>query len=135
MEQRWSICTRRAMSRQCTLWHSHRCLYRCCTGKREFHTEPGFGSICPAIRPPKAAVLRYALNMATEKQPVCDFLGGGRVPARRLVAPVPDYPAPTSLPVEIDGREYDVLSFDALKPLELCWRRKILNWAGQWNGC
>jgi ABC-type oligopeptide transport system substrate-binding subunit len=84
--------------------------------KRDFHTEPGFGSICPAIsvrKPPfDNVLLRYALNMATEKQPVCDFLGGGRVPARGLVAPVPDYPAPTSLAVEIDGREYDVLSFD-----------------------
>jgi len=84
--------------------------------KRDFHTEPGFGSICPVMsvrKPPLDNVLlRYALNMATGKQPVCDFLGGGRVPARSVVPPIPGYPAPAALPVMIDGREYDVLKFD-----------------------
>ena len=84
--------------------------------KRDFHTEPAFGSICAAVsvqKPPlNNVLLRYALNMATEKQPICDFLGGGRLPASNLVAPVPGYPAPKSRWVEIDGRLIDVLKFD-----------------------
>ena len=83
---------------------------------RDFHTEPAFGSVGAAInvqKPPLDNVLlRYALNMATHKQPICDFLGGGRVPASNLVAPVPGYPAPKALMVEIDGRRIDVLKFD-----------------------
>ena len=85
-------------------------------GKRDFHTEPAFGVFCPVMsvqKPPLDNVLlRYALNMATEKQPVCDLLSGGRLPARNLVAPVPGYRGPDSLMVEIDGRSYDVLKFD-----------------------
>jgi oligopeptide transport system substrate-binding protein len=50
--------------------------------------------------------------MATEKQPICDFLGGGHRPARNMVAPVPGYQAPETLIVEIDGEHYDVLKFD-----------------------
>jgi ABC-type transport system substrate-binding protein len=57
-------------------------------------------------------LLRYALNMATEKQPICDFLGGGQLPAKNVVAPVPGYRAPETLIVEIDGEHYDVLKFD-----------------------
>lgn len=84
--------------------------------KQDFHTEPAFGSVAAAIsiqKPPlDNPLLRYALNMATEKQPICDFLGGGRLPASNLVAPVPDYPAPKALLVEIDGRRIDVLKFN-----------------------
>jgi oligopeptide transport system substrate-binding protein len=84
--------------------------------KRDFHTEPAFGSICAAVsvqKPPlNNVLLRYALNMATEKQPICDFLGGGRLPASNLVASVPGYPAPKSRFVKIDGRSIDVLKFD-----------------------
>lgn len=84
--------------------------------KRDFHTEPGFGTITSVMsvtRPPLDNILlRYALNMATEKKPLCDFMGGGRVPACNLVPRIPDYPAPASLPVEIDGQTYDVLKFD-----------------------
>jgi oligopeptide transport system substrate-binding protein len=84
--------------------------------KRDFHREPAFGSICLVMsvrKPPMDNVLlRYALNMATEKEPICDFVGGGRVPARTLIPPVPGYRAPSSLPIRIDGREYDVLQFE-----------------------
>ena len=57
-------------------------------------------------------LLRYALNMATEKKVLADFLGPGYVPARSLIAPLPQYPQPGSLKIEVDGRVYDVLSFD-----------------------
>ena len=85
-------------------------------GKRDFHIEPAFGLFCPVMsvqKPPLDNVLlRYALNMATQKQPVCDFLGGGRLPARNVVAPVPGYRGPDSVIVDIDGHPYDVLKFD-----------------------
>jgi oligopeptide transport system substrate-binding protein len=83
--------------------------------KRDFHTEAAFGSTSLAMnvqKPPLDNVLvRYALNMATDKQALCDFLRGGRVPARTIIPPVSGYPKRASLPVRIDGREYDVLSY------------------------
>jgi oligopeptide transport system substrate-binding protein len=85
-------------------------------GKRDFHTEPAFGVFSPVMsvqKPPLDNVLlRYALSMATEKQPFCDLLGGGRMPARNLVAPMPGYRGPDSLIMEIDGTACDVLKFD-----------------------
>ena len=84
--------------------------------KKDFHTEPAFGTVSPGIsvrRPPLDNVLvRYALNMATEKKPFTDFLGAGRAPALNLVPPMPGYPAPRSLNVALDGRTYDVLSYN-----------------------
>jgi oligopeptide transport system substrate-binding protein len=84
--------------------------------KRDFHTEPGFGTITSVMsvtRPPLDNILlRYALSMAIEKQSFCDFLGGGRVPASNLVPPIPGYPAPASVRVDIDGHTHDVLKFD-----------------------
>jgi oligopeptide transport system substrate-binding protein len=85
-------------------------------GKRDFHTEPAFGVFCPVMsvqKPPLDNVLlRFALNMATEKQAFCDVLGGGRLPARNVVASVPGYRGPESVMVEIDGRPHNVLKFD-----------------------
>jgi ABC-type oligopeptide transport system substrate-binding subunit len=84
--------------------------------KKDFHTEPAFGTVSPAInirRPPfDQVLLRYALNMGTEKKPVIDVLGAGRVPASSLVPPIPGYTVPRTLPVTLDGRGYDVLAFD-----------------------
>jgi ABC-type oligopeptide transport system substrate-binding subunit len=83
--------------------------------KKDFHTQPVFGTVCPTIssrKPPLDNVLlRYALNMGTEKKPFSDFLGAGRVPALSLVPPLLGYPAPDSLHVSIEGHRYDVLSF------------------------
>jgi hypothetical protein len=85
-------------------------------GKKDFHTERAFGTVCPAIsalKPPLDNVLlRYVLAMGTEKKPMTDCLGAGRVPASSLVPPMPGYPGPSSLHVPIDGHSYDVLSFN-----------------------
>jgi ABC-type oligopeptide transport system substrate-binding subunit len=84
--------------------------------KKDFHTEPAFGTVCPAIsvrRPPLDNVLlRYALNMATEKKPFTDLLGAGEVPAVNMVPPITEYPAPRSVSVNVDGHSYDILSFN-----------------------
>ena len=84
--------------------------------KKDFHAHPAFGTVSPTIstrRPPfDRVLLRYALNMATEKQAFCDFLGGGRVPAYSLVPPVPGYPRRDSLHVDVDGSSVDILSFN-----------------------
>jgi ABC-type oligopeptide transport system substrate-binding subunit len=58
--------------------------------------------------------LRYALNMATDKRPVVDLFGAGWIPASGLIPASANYQSPRSLPVVIDGRVYDVLSFDLL---------------------
>jgi ABC-type transport system substrate-binding protein len=50
--------------------------------------------------------------MGTEKKKVTDFLGASRVPASSLVPPTPGYQTSKSLLVEIDGRTYDILSFN-----------------------
>src|SRR5262249_9850060 len=57
-------------------------------------------------------LLRYAMNMATDKRALTDFLGPGYTPARSLIAPLPEYAPPDRLNVEIDGRVYNVLSFN-----------------------
>jgi oligopeptide transport system substrate-binding protein len=63
-------------------------------------------------RPPFDNVLfRYALNMATDKQAIADFLGGGELPAINTVPPIQGYKAPTTLPVAAGGKTYDVLAY------------------------
>ncbi|HYZ85620.1 MAG TPA: peptide ABC transporter substrate-binding protein, partial [Bryobacteraceae bacterium] len=84
--------------------------------KKDYHAGPGFGTLFVHIStrrtPFDNVLLRYALNMATEKKVLTDFLGPGFVPATSFVAPIPEYPQPESLSVEVDGRIYDVLAFD-----------------------
>ena len=85
-------------------------------GKKDFRKESAFVTIYPTIsvrKPPfDNILLRYALNMGTEKKRFTDFLGAGRVPASSLVPRMPGYPAPSSLPIDVDGKSYDVLSFN-----------------------
>jgi ABC-type transport system substrate-binding protein len=85
-------------------------------GKKDFHTEPVFGTICPAIsalKPPfDNVLLRYALAMGTEKKPITDLLGAGRATTSSLVPPMPGYRGPSSVHVDVDGRSYDILSFN-----------------------
>jgi oligopeptide transport system substrate-binding protein len=50
--------------------------------------------------------------MATDKKAVADFYGPDFLPARSLIARLPGYPRPERLEVAVDGRLYNVLSFD-----------------------
>ena len=82
-----------------------------------------YGSVFPLIntsRPPFDDVrVRYALNMATPKRVVADFIAGGRTPAANLVPPLDGYPAPSELRILIDGKEFDVLSYNPVAAREL----------------
>jgi oligopeptide transport system substrate-binding protein len=66
--------------------------------------------------------LRYALNMATDKDATAGFLGAGQRPAKSRVPPLESYRSPQNLQVEINGRTCDVLAYDPRAAREL--------WAG-----
>jgi oligopeptide transport system substrate-binding protein len=57
-------------------------------------------------------LLRYALNMATDKSEVAKLYNGKQTPARTLGVPALEYQPPTTVPVTIQGRTYDVISYD-----------------------
>ena len=84
--------------------------------KRDFRVQPAFATIISVINtrhPPfDSVLLRYALNMATNKRAIAGFLSGDRIPARSLVPPFAGYANSARLPIHIDGRTYDVLAFD-----------------------
>ena len=91
-----------------------------------FHVSPACASHNWRIntkRPPlDNLLLRYALNMATDKEQTVRLLGLGQKPARGRVPPLEGYRSPGSIPVEINGRPCDVLAFDPRTAREL--------WAG-----
>lgn len=64
-------------------------------------------------------LLRYALNMATDKDATVRFLGAGQKPARQRVPPLDGYIPPQSLLVEINGRPCDVLAYNPRVAREL----------------
>ena len=84
--------------------------------KKDFRPQRSYSSafvnVNTATPPLNDVRVRYALNMATDKRPVADLFGGGWVPASGLVPPGAGYQAPGTLVVFIEGRTYDVLSFD-----------------------
>jgi oligopeptide transport system substrate-binding protein len=84
--------------------------------KKDLRIEPAFATIASIISVRKSpfdnVLLRYALNMATDKKALTGFLRAGRSPARTLVARGSGYVAPESLPTLVEGHLYDVLSFD-----------------------
>ena len=91
--------------------------------KAEFHVRPACASHNWRIstkRPPlDNLLLRYALNMATDKDATTRFLGAGQTPARSRVPPLDGYRSPQSLLVEINGRTCDVLAYDPRAAREL----------------
>jgi oligopeptide transport system substrate-binding protein len=64
-------------------------------------------------------LLRYAFNMAVDKQAMADFAGPGHIPALSFVPPLEGYEPPKRLAVIVDGKPYDVLSFDPTGAREL----------------
>ena len=57
-------------------------------------------------------LLRYALNMATDKKAIVESLEAGQSPALGCVPPMKGYEPVTSLPVIVDGVSFDVLRYD-----------------------
>ena len=84
--------------------------------KKDFQAKPSYASAFFVINtgtPPLDDVrVRYALNMATDKRPLADLTQAGSIPAVGLVPATGGYQALKSLPISIDGVEYDVLSFN-----------------------
>lgn len=92
-------------------------------GKRDFHTSASLTPFFFAVNTKKApfdnTLLRYALNMATDKKAITDFLGSGQMPANTLVPSNTSYKSPDSLHIEINGVVYDILSYNPSAAREL----------------
>jgi ABC-type oligopeptide transport system substrate-binding subunit len=91
--------------------------------KKDFRPHCSYGTIFPLInvtKPPFQDVrARYALNMATDKRALVNFAGASRSPALSVVPAGAGYDSPSSLPVLIDGKEFDVLAYDPRGAREL----------------
>jgi oligopeptide transport system substrate-binding protein len=68
-------------------------------------------------------VLRYALNMATDKEATVRFLGSGQHAAKVRVPPLAGYRSPDSVAVKLNDRSCDVLAYDPRTAREL-WARE-----------
>jgi ABC-type oligopeptide transport system substrate-binding subunit len=92
-------------------------------GKRDFRITPSFETELARVNlrraPFDAVVLRYALNMATDKQALADFLGAGETRATGLVPPLAGYDALQRLDIEVAGKTYDVLAYNPAAAREL----------------
>ena len=92
-------------------------------GRRDFYTTPAYRSFFYAFnttKPPFDNVLvRYAFQMATNRQAVARFLQGGQTPAPTIIPFLGGYPGIHSLLVEAGGRVWDVLSHDPPAAREL----------------
>lgn len=90
---------------------------------RDFHVRPACAShnwrINTKRTPLDNVLLRYALNMATDKDATVRFLGAGQKTAKYRVPPLEGYVSPQSLEVEINGRLCDVLAYDPRTAREL----------------
>ena len=85
-------------------------------GRQDFHSIPTLERVCYAInvreQPFDNVLLRYALNMATGKKDIADSLNAGQAPALGCVPPIKGYDAVTSLPVDVDGVQFDVVRYN-----------------------
>ena len=94
-------------------------------GQPALHVRPACASHgwrFTANRPPlDNVVLRYALNMATDKEEIARFLGMGQIAAKTRVPPLEGYPSPASLRMEVHGRKCDVLAFNPADAREI-WK-------------
>ena len=88
-----------------------------------FHSRPACAShnwrISAKRAPLDNVMLRYALNMATDKVATTRFLGSAQKPAKCRVPPIQGYQSPTRLPVEINGSTIDILQFNPRAAREL----------------
>ena len=92
-------------------------------GKRDAYTAPAFYHIHPVFNttrlPFNNVLVRYALNMAADKREIAGVFGEGRNAARTFVPPFEGYQPPDSVTVRIDGKIYDVLSYNPRAAREL----------------
>jgi ABC-type oligopeptide transport system substrate-binding subunit len=99
--------------------------------KRDAYTAPALYHICPVFnttKPPfHTALVRYALNMATDKREIAGVFGEGCRPARTFVPPIEGYQPPGSVMVPVGGKVYDVLSYNPAAARELLDRAGFPN--------
>ena len=99
------------------------------TKKKDFGTSPALRTIWYWLDTTKVPLdrlfVRYALNMATDKVAIANFLGAGQKQAKGLVPPMAGYPLLEALRVSIGSRELDVLGFDPRIGRELLGREGI----------
>jgi len=92
-------------------------------GSEELQVGPALDSFFYGVsvkKPPfDNPLLRYALNMAIDKQAVASVLGAGRPAAATYVPPMPGYRSPERLLVPFPGGNCDVLSYDPASAREL----------------
>ena len=84
------------------------------SGKRDVRKAPAFATCFTCFNTTKApfnnVLVRYAFNMAIDKQAIAGVFGFGRAPTRNLVPPLEGYKPPASLLIDVDGSSYDVLA-------------------------
>jgi oligopeptide transport system substrate-binding protein len=84
--------------------------------KNDVRTYPNFGGHFPAFntrKPPFNDVrVRYAFNMAIDKDAIASFFADGRTPLTGVVPPLQGYERPTTLPIAIDGTLFDIVSYN-----------------------
>jgi len=89
---------------------------RALRGKRDFRCIPMLerGDYAINVRQPPFdnVLLRYALNMATDKKAIVAALEAGQSPALGCVPPMKGYEPVTNMPVVVDGVSFDVLRYD-----------------------
>lgn len=97
--------------------------------KKDFHVSPAFWcmfySINTRLPPFDNVLVRYALNMATDKRAIASFLGAGRTSALSFMPPFDGYSAVQTLPVEIEGIVYDVLEHNPAAARELMAKARV----------
>ena len=91
--------------------------------KEELHVRPALDSFYYALnvnkRPLDNILLRYALNMAVDKNAIASFVGAGRAAAANFVPPIPGYVSPRHIVINHRSRDCDVLSYDPATAREL----------------
>jgi ABC-type oligopeptide transport system substrate-binding subunit len=95
-----------------------------------FHIHPFFNCRKPPL---DNVLLRYAMNMATDKEEMADAFGKGRTPAKTAVPRINGYEPPEKIMMAIGERHYDVLSYNPAAARELLARAGFPNGIGH-NG-
>jgi ABC-type oligopeptide transport system substrate-binding subunit len=93
------------------------------SGKRDLRQNQAFATCFTCFNTTKApfdnVLVRYAFNMAIDKQAIAGVFGFGRMPARSFVPPLAGYKPPPSPVIEVDGKSYDVLAYSPTDAREL----------------
>lgn len=104
-------------------------------GKKDFHITPSLGAYFYLINTKKPPfdnpLVRYALNMATDKRSITEFLGAGQIPAASLVPPMDDFDQAQGLEIKVGDKTYNVLAYDPAAARELLAKAGFANGVGR----